>query len=111
MDIKTARQAIEAILAAIPDEALPAFDKVDYNKDGKPTVWWGGAGRVLGSARRNGVRDPLIYRRDASWSAIEHEMAHRADRCLLDNGDNPDGIKFTSQGRSSTPRRNEVLEP
>lgn len=94
MDIKTARAAIEAILTAIPDEELPDFDRVSYDRDGKPTVWWGGSGRVLGSARRNGVRDPLIFRRDASWSAIECEMYHRADRRLLDNGDNPEGIKL-----------------
>lgn len=100
MTIKAARMAIEAILASIPDDELPAFDRVDYNKDGVPTVWWGGMGRVLGSARSNGVRDPGIYRRDASWSAIECEMTFRADRRLLDNGDDPTGIKLARKERS-----------
>lgn len=98
MTIKAARMAIEAILASIPDDALPAFDRVDYDKDGVPTVWWGGMGQVLGSARSNGVRDPGIYRRKASWSAIECEMAFRADRRLLDNGDDPTGIKLAKKG-------------
>lgn len=98
MDVKAACVAIEAILSALPDDALPEFDRVSYDHEGKPTVWWGGLGRVLGSARTNGVRDPLVYRRDASRSAIECEMAYRADRRLLANGDNPDGVKLVRIG-------------
>lgn len=92
MTLKAARAAIEAILAAIPDEELPEFDRVEYGEDGRATVWWGGTGRILGSAKSNGVRDPLIYRRGASSEAIELEMVHRADRRVLDNGDNPKGV-------------------
>ncbi|SHX89611.1 Uncharacterised protein [Mycobacteroides abscessus subsp. abscessus] len=99
MDIQAARDAIEEILAAIPDELLPMFDKVSYDREGMPTVWCGGSGRVLGSARRNGVRDPSIYRRDASWSAIEYEMAYRADRRLHENGDDPKGIELARKVR------------
>ena len=97
MDIKTARAAIEAILAAIPDEELPEFDKVEFDKDGMPCVWYGGLGRHLGSAKRNGKRDPSIYHEDASWKAIELEMAYRADRRLHENGDDPTDIRLAKK--------------
>jgi hypothetical protein len=98
MDIKTARAAIEAILAAIPDEGLPEFDKVETDETrGETLVWWGGSGRVLGSAKAAGKRDPLIYRRQASWDAIQLEMTHRADRKFLDNGDKVDGIRLAKK--------------
>lgn len=95
MDVKTARAAIEAILAAIPNEELPEFDTVEYDAEtGMPTVWWGGSGQCLGSAKSGGVREPLIYRTNASWDAIQMEMTHRADRRLLDNGDDPTGVRL-----------------
>lgn len=98
MDIKTARAAIEAILAAIPDEELPEFDTVEYDaKTGMPTVWWGGSGRCLGSAKSSGEREPLIYRTNGSWDAIQMEMTYRADRRLLDNGDNPIGVRLAKK--------------
>lgn len=97
MNVKEARAAIEAILAAIPDDKLPEFDRVEFDPDGMPLVWWGGVGRHLGSATSKGKRDPLAYRRSASWSAIELEMTYRADRRLLDNGDDPAGIRFASK--------------
>lgn len=99
MNIKTARAAIEAILAAIPDDEMPEFDCVEYDKDGMPIVWWGSTGRHLGYAKSGGVRDPLVYRRDASWEAIENEMTYRADKKLLDNGDNPKGIELAAKQR------------
>ena len=94
MNISQARAAIEAILSAIPDSALPKFDSVEYREDGLPTVWFGGLGRHLGSAKRGGERRPLNYRNDASWEAIELEMTYRADQRLFDNGDNPAGVKL-----------------
>ena len=97
MTIRAARAAIEAILAAIPDDELPEFDKVDYDRNGRPTVWWGGHGRCLGSATSNGVREPLIYRSGAAWDAIESEMTYRADRRLLDNGDDPKGVRLAKR--------------
>ncbi|NKW34828.1 hypothetical protein GS942_23770 [Rhodococcus hoagii] len=97
MDIKTAQAAIEAILASIPDEELPEFDRVEYGRDGKPTVWWGGTGRCLGSAKRNGKRDPLVYRSNGAWGAIEAEMTYRADKRLHDNGDDPRGIRLAEK--------------
>lgn len=97
MDIKTARAAIEAILAAIPDEELPAFDRVEYGPDGMPLVWWGSTGRHLGSAKSGGHRDPLSYRRSGSWAAIEHEMTYRADQRLFDNEDNPTGLRLAAK--------------
>lgn len=97
MNIKEARNAIEAILAAIPDSELPEFDKVEIGDDGKAVVWWGGTGRVLGTAKSSGVRDPLSYRHDGSWGAIESEMTYRADRRLLDNGDDPTGIRLAAK--------------
>lgn len=93
MNIKEARAAIEGILASIPDSELPPFDKVE-ERDGKTIVWWGGHGAHLGTATRNGERDPLNYRRTGSWDAVEGEMTHRADRKYLDNGDSADGIKL-----------------
>lgn len=96
MNIKEARSAIEAILAAIPDEELPEFDKVEI--DGTDVVvWWGGHGRVLGSAMQNGRRNPIQYRENASWDAIQLEMTYRADRRFLENGDKPDGIRLAKQ--------------
>lgn len=94
MDIKTARAAIEAILAAIPDKALPDFDRVEHGPDGKVTVWWGGTGHVLGTATRDGKRRPENYRQSASWGAIEGEMTYRADKRLFRNGDDPSGVDF-----------------
>lgn len=84
MNIKAARAAIEAILAAIPDDNLPEFDRTEVGKDGRTIVWWGGTGHILGSATSNGARDPLSYRRSGSWSAIGYEMVSRADRRHLD---------------------------
>lgn len=98
MNIKQARAAIEAILAAIPDEELPEFDKVEHGeKDGRVTVWWGSRGAILGSARENGERSPINYRRSGSWDAIEAEMTYRADRRFLENGDKPDGIRLAKK--------------
>lgn len=99
MDIKTARAAIEAILAAIPDEDMPEFDRVEYDRGGMPTAWWGGCGYSLGSATTGGKRDPSIYRRNASWEAIEREMVYRADRRLHENGDDPTGICLAKKER------------
>ena len=99
MDIKQARAAIEAILEAIPDDKLPDFDKVEH-RDGTVIVWWGGKGSHLGSAKSNGERDPLIYRRRGSWDAIEAEMTCRADRRLLDNGDDPTGVHLAKKKAS-----------
>ena len=96
MDIKQARAAIEAILEAIPDSELPDFDKVEH-RDDAVIVWWGGQGSHLGSAKSNGERDPLIYRRRGSWDAIEAEMTYRADRRLLDNGDDPTGVHLAKK--------------
>lgn len=96
MDIKTARAAIEAILASIPDKKLPKFDRVEYNHDGKPVVWMGGTGRCLGSAKRGMEREPLVYRSGGSWDAIVAEATYRADKRLLKNGDDPNGVFFAS---------------
>jgi hypothetical protein len=96
MDVQTARTAIEAILAAIPDSNLPEFDRVEMDGD-TPIVWCGGSGRHLGSAKRNGIREPSVYRSRASWEAIHGEMVYRADRRLLDNGDDPTAIHFAAE--------------
>lgn len=97
MDIKTARAAIEAILASIPDEELPEFDRVEVTKGGTIVAWWGSTGHHLGTAKKNGERQPLNYRTSASWDAIQAEMTYRADRKLLDNGDNPDGVRLAAR--------------
>lgn len=98
MNIKEARAAIEAILEAIPDEELPEFDRVEVDTArGETLVWWGGNGRILGTARSSGKRDPLVYRRDGSWNAIQSEMTYRADRRFLENGDKSDGIRLAKK--------------
>lgn len=97
MDIKAAQEAIKAILAAIPDDALPEFDRVEIGSTWGPCVWWGGTGRHLGSSKRNGERYPIGYRESGAWAAIEHEMAYRADRRLLDNGDDPTGVNLAAK--------------
>jgi hypothetical protein len=98
MNIKEARLAIEAILAAIPDDELPEFDKVEIDNDrGETLVWWGGSGRVLGSAMRGDVRNPIQYRKSGSWDAIQMEMTYRADQKYLENGDKPDGIRLAKK--------------
>lgn len=99
MNLLEAKAAIEEILDSIPDSELPRFDRVEFDTDGKPVVWWGGVGRHLGSATVNGKRDPMVYRHSAAREAIELEMTYRADRLLFENDDNPKGVKFHSKGR------------
>ena len=102
MNLKEAQDAIEEILASIPDHALPEFDRVEFGNDGKPIVWWLSSGQHLGSATREGVRDPLVYRRGASLDAIHNEMTCRADQALLANGDNPEGVVFRAKKSKSS---------
>lgn len=97
MTVRAARAAIEAILSSIPDEELPEFDRVELRDGGKPCVWFGGTGHYLGSAKSMGVRDPLVHRSHAVSAAIEAEMTTRADRRLLDNGDDPTGIRLAKK--------------
>lgn len=97
MDIKTARAAIEAILVAIDDDELPEFEKLEIGSKYGPCVWWGSTGHHLGSAKRNGVREPLVHRHRGISDAIEGEMVYRADRRLLDNGDDPTGISIAAK--------------
>lgn len=101
MNIKTAQEAIEAILAAIPDDELPEFDKVEQ-RDGETLVWWGSTGHYLGSATSGGrdgrkKRDPGVHRSNAIWGCIEGEMTFRADRKFLENGDRIDGIRLAAK--------------
>lgn len=91
MNIEEARAAIEAILASIPDDELPAFDRIEQRDDGKVVAKWGGTGYYLGTAKRNGNRDPSVHREDASNEAIVLEMVYRADKQLFDHNDNPGG--------------------
>ena len=91
MNIREARAAIEEILASIPDEEMPLYDSIEIEPD-RVTVWWGGRGRCLGTARTGGKRNPMRYREGGSWDAIEGEMAYRADAAFLANGDRPDGL-------------------
>lgn len=70
--------AIKAILAAIDDKELPKPSRIEQ-EDGKTLVWFGGHGRYLGSAKRNGEREPLIYRDKAVQEALEMEATYRLD--------------------------------
>lgn len=97
MDVLEARAAIEAILASIPDKALPDFDKVEVSEDGTTCVWWGSEGYHLGSAKRNGERNPIQIRGHGAWKAIQAEMTYRADKRYLENGDKPHGIKLAKK--------------
>lgn len=101
MNIIEARNAIEAILAAIPDDELPEFDKVEVSND-ETIVWWGGSGHILGTAKTGGgERNPIQYRTGGSWNAIQAEMTYRADRRYLDNGDKADGIRLAKKSVSA----------
>ena len=85
--ITAARTAIEAILAAIPDDdLLGLFESFETGARGV-CVWTGGSGHYLGSATKGGERCPETYRRSASWDAIEGEAVYRADRLFLAAGD------------------------
>jgi hypothetical protein len=101
MNIREAQDAIKAILAQIPDEELPEFDKVEIEDDGRLTVWWGSHGAILGSAKRGGERRPLNYRDNGAWAAVEAEMTYRADKRLLENGDDPTGIRLAKKAVSA----------
>jgi len=84
---KHAFEAIKAILAAIDDDELPTPSKIQ--QDGDTTIaWFGGYGRHLSSARRNGVLEPLIYRDGGAREAIELEAVYRLD------------LKHQSKGKS-----------
>lgn len=100
MNIREAQDAIKAILAAIPDDELPEFDRVEIGDDGRLVVWWGAHGHVLGSARRGKQRHPGSYRDNGAWDAIEAEMTYRADKRLLANGDDPTGIRLAKKAVS-----------
>lgn len=78
MNIKEAQVAIDAILRAIDDDELPTPDKVE-RRDGSTIVWFGGMGRHIGTAKRNGAREPDIYRREGIHDAIQCEAVARID--------------------------------
>jgi hypothetical protein len=89
LTIKEARAAIEGILAAIDEaELLKYAERVTTDPEDRTIVGRGGNGYYLGSARRNGEREPLVHRHSGSLSAIEHEMAYRYDAIMLACGDN-----------------------
>lgn len=101
MNVTEARAGIEAILAAIDDDELPEFDRVESREGGDTIVWWGGEGRHLGSAKTGGERCPLSYRRSGSWAAIQGEMTYRTDLRYLENGDKADGIRLAAREDSN----------
>jgi hypothetical protein len=72
-------EAIKAILSAIDDDELPKPSKIEQD-EGRTVVWFGGMGRYLGSAKRNGELEPLIYRERGVNEAIDHEAIYRIDR-------------------------------
>ena len=86
MTYKAATAAIEAILSAVPDEELPKPTEVD-RRDGRTTLWFGGDGRILGTAKTNGVRNPAHYRSGGAYDALLGEAVFRADQRYLDAGD------------------------
>lgn len=78
MNRNQAAAAIKAILAAMDDDELPQPSKIE-KEDGRSLVWFGGHGRYLGSAKRNGEHEPLIYRDRAVMEALELEATYRLD--------------------------------
>ena len=84
MKRKHAYEAIKAILAAIDDDELPKPDRMLEHEEGTTVAWFSGTGRHLGSAKRNGVREPLIYRDRAAHEAIELEAICRLDRAHME---------------------------
>lgn len=73
-----AYEAIKAILAAIDDDELPTPSRVEMH-EGVQVVWINGIGRHIGSGKRNGRREPLIYRDSAARKAIDEEAFCRID--------------------------------
>jgi hypothetical protein len=85
MNRKQAESAILAILADIPDSQLP---KGRVEKRGDKTIFWfGGKGHHLGTATKNGARDPKVHRRSGLMDLLEGEATYRADVQFLKNGD------------------------
>lgn len=83
MTAEMAREAIVGILAALPASELPRL-KREIDAQGRVTMWCGGVGRVLGSARRGSdlwgwKRNPETYREQAAFEAITLEAVYRAD--------------------------------
>lgn len=77
MNYQEAYEAILAILDQVDDASLPK-GKVEHRSD-STVIWFGGTGRHLGSARRNGVPDPTVYHAVAARTALELEAVYRAD--------------------------------
>jgi hypothetical protein len=73
-----AYEAIKAILAAIDDDEISQPSKIEQDGD-QTVVWFGGTGYHLGSAKRNGKHEPLIYRDRAAWQALDLEAVCRID--------------------------------
>lgn len=80
MNIKEARAAIEAILAAIDDEALPDFHKIEEDPERGPCVFTDKSHGFYITSGKDGNGNPVVtdYRARGSWHAIEAEMVQRA---------------------------------
>ncbi len=95
---REAQDAIRAILARIPDAALPPL-RIEQDSDGTVIAWNGDTGRYLGSAKRRGRREPDVNRSGGIWDAIEREAVARLDEQFHANGDSLDGLGWEVRQR------------
>jgi hypothetical protein len=87
MNMQEARVAIEAILDAIPDHALP---EARIDRRGKDAVaQFGGLGYFLGTAKRGGELDPTIHRSHGIDDLFNRETVARIDAQYVADGTIP----------------------
>lgn len=83
MKYRQAAKLIAVILEAVDDDELPK-PKLEDNGDGTTTAWFGGMGRILGSAKNGwGDRRPAVYRTGGILDAMQAEAIYRLDKKLL----------------------------
>jgi hypothetical protein len=76
-----AAAAIRGILSGLSDRDLPK-GRAEIS-DGRITLWFGGHGHILGTAKRGGKGEPDVIRSGAIAALFDAEAASRADRDLL----------------------------
>lgn len=88
MGYEQAKDVIVAVLASLPDEALPEPDRIEHDGE-KRIAWFGDSGYHIGSAKRrqadgSWVRSPESRRSSAAGQALEREAMARIDRADME---------------------------
>lgn len=82
---RSAAAAITAILAALPDDELPAPDRIEALPDGERLARFGGMGMVIGSAHRGGEPAPALRVVAGVREAMIGERMRRLDLAHLND--------------------------